>query len=153
MANVLSRWWDLTDNQLFMHFNLHYPQHKPWKLVHPRPEMISSTLSALRSRRPDLDSLLKPPPTKTACGRSKKPSCPLSLESIPTSMPSRHTSTYLFSKYLPRKSAIAAHAPAASLSQLNAFRITYGPSPRRSAWGPNGARTPGTDNTSLNTWN
>ena len=142
MADDPSRLWHLSDSQLVAHFNLHYPQAKPWRLVHPRPEMISSIHSALRKQRPDLPSLLKPPPAKTACGRHGKPSFPLLQESTATSTPCRHTSTCLFSKYLPKKYGTDAQQPAKTLTDLGRFRITHGPSPRRSVWDPSGAPIP-----------
>ena len=148
MADDPSRLWHLSDSQLLAYFNRVYPQERPWRLVHPRPEMISSILSALHKQRPDLESLLKEPPTKMACGTSGKRSLPLSMDSIPISTPSRHTSTYLFSKFLPKKYDTASLQPAVNLTDLNAYRTTYGPSPRRSAWGPVGVPIPGTATTS-----
>ena len=151
MGDDPSRLWHLTDSQLLAHFDLHYPQQQPWQIVHPRPEMISSVLSALSKQRPELQSVLSMPPTKTACGVSGRPSLPLSKESIPTSTPSSRTSTYLFSKFSPTKFATEETRPAASLSELNVYRTTYAPLPRRCAWGPAGAQIPAMGTTSLST--
>lgn len=150
MADDPSRLWHLSDSHLLTHFESSYPQALPWQLATPRPEMISSVLLALSKRRADLQSLLNSPPTKMACGGNGKPSFPLLMESTPTSTPSNPTSTYLFSKFSPTKSATATPSPAASLSQLNEYRATYGPSPRRSVWGPHGAQTRALASTSSN---
>ena len=138
MADDWSRLWHLSDSLLLAHFERFYPQPQPWQLVHLRPEMLSSLTSALQGQRPDLESLLSSPPTKTPTGNNGKPMWLPSRASIPTSTASSPTSTYLFSKYSPTDYATAASQPAADLSQLNVFRPTYGPSPRRSVWGPNG---------------
>lgn len=140
MADDPSRMWKLSDSQLLAHFNSTYPQDQPWQLVHPRPALISCLLSALLKQRPGLEMLLTPPPTKTACGPSGKPLWPL-LDLTPTSTPLNPTSSYLFSKFSPRKSATEP-TPAATLSKLNEYRTTYAPSQRRFAWGPNGEPIP-----------
>ena len=142
MADDCSRLWDLTDSQLVAHFNTTYPQPQPWQLVTLRPEMTSSIISALQKQRPGLDSLLNDPPTRTPIGASGKPLYPPLTGSTLTSTASNHTSTYLFSKFLPRKFDSEDLRPAANLSDLNVYRTTYGPSPRRSVWGPNGVATP-----------
>ena len=142
MADDPSRLWHLTDSQLLAYFNRVYPQQKPWQLRHPRPAMLSSVLSALRKQRPDLESLLNEPPTKTACGKGGLPSYPITKASTRTSTRSNPTSTYLFSKFSPRQPATSEPKPAVNLYDLNVYRTTYGPSPRRSVWGPTGAQTP-----------
>ena len=139
MADDCSRLWHLTDSQLLAHFNLVYPQSQPWQLVHLRPEMLSSLTSALCRQRPALDCLLNTPPTKTPIGNSGRPLYPRSTAWTPTSTASGPTSTYLFSKFSPTDCATEHSLPADDLSKLNVFRPTYGPSPRKSVWGPNGA--------------
>ena len=67
MADDASRLWDLSDSALLAHFELHYPQTRPWQLCQLRPEMLSSLISALHKRRPDpqkylVESLLKTTP-------------------------------------------------------------------------------------------
>ena len=136
MADDCSRLWHLSDSQLLAHFNSIYPQEQPWQLVHLRPEMLSSLTSALQMKRPELVSLLNEPPTKTAIGGCGRPLLPHSTELTPTSTPSPHTSTFLFSKFLQPKFDEAHSHPAADLSSLNVFRTTYGPWPRRHEWGP-----------------
>ena len=142
MADDCSRLWNLTDSQLLAHFNATYPQAQSWQLVTLRPEMTSSIISALQKKRPALDSLLNAPPTKTPIGGSGKPMYPPLRGSTPTSTASNHTSTYLFSKFSPRKFDTENLLPAANLSDLNAHRTTYGPSPRKSVWGPSGVAIP-----------
>ena len=142
MADDCSRLWHLTDSQLLDHFNSTYPQDQPWQLAHLRPAMHSSLTSALQTKRPALASLLNEPPTKTAIGPSGKSSLPLSQVLTPTSTPSTRGTSYLFSKFLPREYAEELSHPATNLSTLNAYRTTYGPWPRRFAWGPTGALTP-----------
>lgn len=51
MADDCSRLWNLTDSQLLEYFNSHYPQDRPWRMCHLRPEMRSALTSALRSKR------------------------------------------------------------------------------------------------------
>ena len=138
MADDCSRLWHLTDSQLLAYFDRVYPQPQPWQLAQLRPEMLSSLISALQKERPDLESLLNKPPTKTPIGSSGKPLLPRSTALTPTSTASSHTSTYLFSKFLPIDSVMATSPPAVDLSSLDVFRPTYGPSPRRSVWGPSG---------------
>ena len=153
MADDCSRLWHLSDSQLLAHFNSTYPQDQPWQLVQLRPEMLSSLISALQKQRPALDCLLSTPPTRTPIGPNGKPLFPRSTAWTPTSTASNHTSTFLFSKFLPTDSATANSPPAADLSSLNVFRRTHGPSPRKSVWGPSGAKTPALASTPRCTWN
>ena len=137
MADDCSRLWHLSDSQLLHYFNSVYPQTISWQLVHLRPAMASSLILALQRKRPELASLLNDPPTRTVTGKSGLLSLPITQESTPTSAISAPSSSYLFSKYSLPDFAAEHYQPATSLSSLNAFRITYGPSPRRSnAWGP-----------------
>ena len=53
MADDCSRRWDLSDDALLSHFNNHYPQERPWRLCHLRPDWLSSLISALQRQRPD----------------------------------------------------------------------------------------------------
>ena len=152
MADDPSRLWHLSDTLLLAHFNRVCPQSQPWQIAHPRPAMISSVLSALLTQRVDPALLLNDPPTKISCGPAGKPLLERSKESTPTSTPSNRSSTYLFSKFLPTKYD-SSPAPAATLSDLNEYRITYAPSPRRSVWGPIGAQTRAMETNSPNTWN
>lgn len=135
MADDCSRLWYLTDSQLLAHFNVTYPQAQPWQIAHLRPVMLSSLISALLRQRPDLDSLLNEPPTKTPIGPCGKPLLASSAWT-PTSPQSPHIDTSLYSKFLPREYGEAHSQVAGNLSELDVFRTTYGPWPRRSNWGP-----------------
>ena len=65
MADDCSRLWYLTDTQLLAYFNSHYPQDQPWRMYRLRPEMHSSLISALRSKRSLPASWLnEPKPTR-----------------------------------------------------------------------------------------
>ena len=61
MSDICSRRWDLTDDALLSLFNSEFPQKRPWKLCHLRPEMNSALTMALSRRRCDLQSLLVTP--------------------------------------------------------------------------------------------
>ena len=144
MADDCSRLWDLSDSRLLAYFNSVYAQPQPWQLVTLRPEMLSSLTSALQMQRPGLDSLLSEPPTKMACGSNGSPLLPPSRQPTHTCPTSHHTSTFLFSKFLPQVFDEANSLPKVTLSELDVFRTTYGPSPRKFAWGPHTKRTPAT---------
>lgn len=143
MADDCSRLLHLTDSQLLSHFNATYPQEVPWRLVHLRSEMLSSVISALQMTQPNLASLLNAPPTRTAIGNYGKPSYPLSQVWTPTSNPSHEASSYLYSRFSRREYGKDESRPAVVLSELNAYRTTYGPLPRKSVWGPQTALTQG----------
>lgn len=53
MADDCSRLWHLSDHDLLTHFNSTYPQNKPWRLCPLPSASLSSTISALQSKRPD----------------------------------------------------------------------------------------------------
>ena len=136
MADDCSRLWYLSDSQLVHYFNCTYPQTTPWRLVHLRPAMTSSLIAALQRQRPDFASLLNGPPTLTATGKDGKPSLPLSQSLMDTCL-APPASSYVFSKFLTPASIEGTSPPATTLHSLNAYRTTYGPSPRRlHAWGP-----------------
>ena len=56
IANVIaddsSRLFHLTDADFLSHFEQHYPQAKPWRLLHLKPDDASRLISALRSKPP-----------------------------------------------------------------------------------------------------
>ena len=63
MADDASRLQHLTDAALLSHFEQRYPQGKPWRLLHLRPEHASKLISALRcelQNTPPLDELAAP---------------------------------------------------------------------------------------------
>jgi hypothetical protein len=143
MADDCSRLWHLTDSQFVAYFNSRYPQKKPWRLVHLRPEMRSSLISALQRKRPSPQSFLNAPQRKTVTGASGKSSLPLSMESTPISPVSRKAPSFLFSKYSGTGYDKVSYRPAATLSEVGAWRITYEPLGRRSPSWMTKAKTQG----------
>ena len=61
LADKASRWFEWSDEQRFTHFNMHYPQPRPWQLSHLQPEMHSMLTSCLRKRRLNPASWLSDP--------------------------------------------------------------------------------------------
>jgi hypothetical protein len=51
MADKASRLWDLSDDEIISHFNLHYPQTLPWLLCPVRHATFSALTSALFKQR------------------------------------------------------------------------------------------------------
>ena len=81
MADDASRLQHLTDSAFLSHFEQHYPQAKPWKLLHLPPEPASQLTSALSSKGPPKPPLARPAPPMPrswACGTSTafKPASP-----------------------------------------------------------------------------
>ena len=86
MGDDASRLQQLTDAAFLAHFEQHYPQDKPWRLLHLPSEISSPLISALRSESP----LPLPPPRR---GRPKpkswgigKPSATRSVATSPSVM-------------------------------------------------------------------
>jgi len=52
MADDCLHLWHLSDEQLLTHFDTHYPQSTPWRIVQLRPAMLSSLTSALQNKCP-----------------------------------------------------------------------------------------------------
>ena len=57
MADDASRLQALTDAAFLSHFEQHYPQDRPWRLLHLSPETCSRLMQALRSKSPAEPSL------------------------------------------------------------------------------------------------
>ena len=134
MADDCSRLWHLTDSQLLAHFNSKYPQNQPWKLVHLRPEMLSSVTSALQKQRQTPVLFLNDPKRKTIIGKCGKATA---LTSKWTHTYAKSRTSYLSSKYSPPDYEEETIAEATNLSDLNKWRTTYALSVRKSpAWGP-----------------
>jgi hypothetical protein len=51
MVDDASRLWQLNDQDLLTHFNVHYPQHRSWQIYQPRPKIHSTVTSALHKKR------------------------------------------------------------------------------------------------------
>jgi len=70
MADVCSRAWHLTDNQLLTHFNSSFPQTKPWRVCRLRRPMNFALIGALCRKRSDPASLLNAPTNLMHIGSS-----------------------------------------------------------------------------------
>jgi hypothetical protein len=134
MADDCSRLWHLTDSQLLAHFDSVYPQATSWRIVVPRPEILSSVTSAMHRKRLAPELFLREPHPTTTCGPSGQNFVKTSLltHGSPT------TSTQLFSyKSLPNATEQARLPPAASLSDLEQWKAPSVPWVRPlQAWGP-----------------
>lgn len=121
------------------HFNTRYPQKQPWRLQTPRPEIISSLISALHSSRAATASYLLEPTPMTehgGCGHDFAGTSQWTPHSSKTS-PTPFTS----SRYLPNGTEPASLAPVVDLCGLAQWRppcVRWGR--RFPAWGP---RIPG----------
>lgn len=139
MADILSRRWDLSNEQILSHFNLHFPQKEPWRLCQLRPEMNSSLISALSRKRSDPESLRTTPSERIAIGKSGL-STATPAPSILSSPPIQILSQ--FSRSLHRDLETVDLPPAASRSDLRQFQTPSAQWARNSPyWGPT---TPGT---------
>ena len=134
MADDCSRLWTLTDSELLAHFNETYPQVVSWKMVHPRPAMLSCATSALHRKRPVPELYLHEPPPTTRLGSFG----PNFVKTLPWTPGSATTSTQLYSyRSLPNATAQASLPPAASLLSLAQWKAPYVPWVRPlQAWGP-----------------
>ena len=140
MADILSRRWDLSDDQLLAYFNTHFPQKRPWRLCPLRPEMNSWLTSAL-SRRRSVPELFQPTPSKRmdigTFGWSTAEPINSTLSFTGLKIKSRS------SKSSAVDSASAKLLPAASASCLNQFRTRSVRWARGSPyWGPMIPATP-----------
>jgi hypothetical protein len=68
MADDASRFWHLSDSALLAHFNLNFPQTKPWILLHPQPAMLSALTMALQCKHSDPAQFLPTRDPKTLPG-------------------------------------------------------------------------------------
>jgi hypothetical protein len=135
MADDASRLTHLSPTALLAHFESHYPQKLPWRLLTARPETLSSGTSALRSLRPDTALYLhEPMPTITpgACGPVSVPTWSWIPHSKPT-WPIPSTS----SSCLPTVTAPVLLPPVVNPSNLEQWRVPSVRWGRRwPAWGP-----------------
>ena len=134
MADDCSRLWHLTDSQLLSHFDSTYPQTVSWEMHHPKPGMLSSTISALHKQRPEPGLYLHEPSPTTKLGSSG----PSSAKTLPRILGSPTTSTLSFSyKCLPNAIEQASLPPVTNLSSLAQWKAPYVPWVRPlQAWGP-----------------
>jgi len=134
MADDASRLFHLTDTQFLAYFNSTYPQNTSYKIVSPRPEMISCVISALHRKTSSVECLLVEPPPRTPTGKSGFSSV-IKWASTPYSKPSK-------TKYPSFKSSSTAFdmdlvQPTNITSSLAQLKSTYGHLHRRTyPWGP-----------------
>jgi hypothetical protein len=134
MADDASRLWHLSDSALLAHFNLNFPQTKPWTLLHPRPAMLSALTMALQCKRSDPALFLPARGPKTLPGFDGA-TIAKSWQSIPCSKMWQTQSHS--SKSLPNVGATVPLLPAKTLSDLALWKAPFVQSVRRSpAWGP-----------------
>ena len=131
MADNASRLFELTDSEFLSHFQQHYPQAKPWRLLKLPSKGASRLTSALRS---------KPPPQSM----SRLPGLPRArrLASGPNSAPSTAMSLLLAASKTQKtdwptsssSSSATDDAPekAVNPSKLMQYRRRYGPLERGS---------------------
>ena len=139
MADTLSRRWDLTDAQLLVYFDRHFPQNEPWRLCRLRPELNSSLISSLSRRRSNPALLNHIPTGRIVIGDYGNP-----IARKSTSIHSYEAPKILspFSKYSPQCTEMEPLLPAKTLSDLKQFQTLSVQWGRNSpAWGP---RTLGT---------
>lgn len=136
MADDASRLFHLTDAQLLAHFNLHYPQDKPWRMLAPRPAAVSCVTSALLRR---FDSKQWLPAHAVSM---KRPGAAGPLSVTPVAYPTISLGSRTLdpsSKSSPCASAAASltRSPAKSPSQLAPYLRTSRPCARKSStwWG------------------
>lgn len=130
MADDCSRLWNLTDDLLLSYFNERYPQTMPWELVPMRPAMYSAIISALRDTRPEPQSYLHAPPTRMVIGTPGSNLLPSSTQTL-ISETAHKRKGLLFSRFSPISYDTESLRPAATLSEVAQWRITYVPSARR----------------------
>ena len=134
MADICSRAWHLSNDQLLSHFDKKFPQNEPWQLCSLRDPMYSALTSALFKKRSD-PALLKNTPTKKMpigdCGILSV----CKKTSIPSSKPLMILSQ--FSKSSASDIVTAGSLPAAGPSDLAQYLTPFVPSARCTpGWGP-----------------
>ena len=134
MADMCSRAWHLSDEQLLTHFNLSFPQNKPWRLCHLHNNMRYALTLALFRKRSEPALHLKEPQHTTIIGPAGSNSASNSTlihTSATSATPSR---CY---KSSPNDAGMAASPPVKLPSNLEQLRTPYGRWARLSPfWGP-----------------
>jgi hypothetical protein len=121
MADDASCLTHLSDAALLSHFNTHYPQNLPWRLLMPRPGMIFSGILGLLSLHAGMELHLHTPTPTTTLGGSGLTSAP-TLWSTP---PSNQTSTapYISSLSSPTVTALGPLLSVADLLSLAQWKV------------------------------
>ena len=138
MADDCSRLWSLSDDQLITHFNSTYPQPNTWKMHRLRPEMHSTLICNLLTKRSQPASYLRDLPRHAQRGpygsRFAHP-----LMSTPSFR--RWPTLCLSSKSSAFAGEMAESRPVATPTELALWRTPFAWSVRGfPAWGP---KTPG----------
>ena len=84
MADDASRLQALSDSAFLSHFNQSYSQERPWRLLHPKPEIVSKLISDVSGRQPLTPSRTKPAARTNESGDTGPNSPPASYFSSPT---------------------------------------------------------------------
>ncbi|GKZ00083.1 hypothetical protein MPSEU_000961700 [Mayamaea pseudoterrestris] len=134
MADKASRLWHLSDSELLTYFNTHYPQPLPWQLYQPRPEMLSTMITALSKTRSVPESFLQEPPPRTSIG-------PHGVTSVLNTISTLSSKPWMTQSQLSKSgqpvTAMADSPPAVNPSALQQWRTPSVRWARRSpAWGP-----------------
>lgn len=134
MADDASRLWNLSDTSLLSHFNITYPQGRPWQLLTPRPAMISALISALHCKRSDPASYLPAPSLVMPPGFAGTPTVTASASTHVSAMPPIH---FKSSKSLPTVTDVDKYPAPTNLYDLVPWKQRSAPWARRyPAWGP-----------------
>jgi hypothetical protein len=139
LADAASRLFHLDDAAFLTYFNQHHPQTQPWRLYRLNPGMISSGISALRTKKSTKVSFLQTPRPPLPTGPIGAPSAtpytwilPSKTSRIPS--PSSKSSRIV--------SATDKSTQATVPSAAGPLKVPYAALAKRSrAWGP---RTPAT---------
>ena len=134
LADDASRLSHMSDADFLSHFNVNYPQKQPWLLYRPSPAILSSAISALRSKMSQPASFLLLPAPLQVTGSSGPPSVrPLaSILPFARSRTLSHTSKSLHSV-----TGADTSTPQDVLSVVAPWKVPYGALARRSRqWGP-----------------
>ena len=138
MADDCSRLWSLSDNQLISHFNSTYPQPNTWRMHRLRPEMHSTLICNLLTRRSTPASYLRALPKQDQRGPSG--SC-FALPSMSTLSFRQWPTRSLYSKSSASAGEMAGSRPVETPTELALWRTPFAWSVRGfPAWGP---KTPG----------
>jgi hypothetical protein len=134
MADDCSRLWNLTDSQLLAHFNLVYPQNRPWRLCQLQKPMRCALTSALLMKGYDQVLPTNGPKPWTTIGPVGTRSASSTILTC-TSETGRTLSP--LSKSLASATETVDRPPSRTPSRLAQWRTPYGQLARRMPdWGP-----------------
>ena len=131
MADILSRWWHLSDEEILTYFNTHFPQKKPWRLCHLDEGMNSALVSSLHKQRPEPMLYLQQDVPETPVGSNGK-SFALTSTLTPTYNLPNHKPVSTSCQSMQDVSETAPIQEVASPSALLKFATPYAPLARGS---------------------